>query len=125
MDPQQELFTRLLLTLREWGLTVYDGAMPPDDVPYPFVYLADSQQTETETKGAPLASISQAIHVWHNDPEQRGTVSQTLLMVKDLCRKIHSEHYTFTVRGVDQRIITDTSTGRPLMHGILYVDFAI
>ncbi len=125
MDPQQELFTRLLVTLREWGLTVYDGAMPPDNVPYPFVYLADSQQTETETKGAPLAGISQAIHVWHNDPEQRGTVSHMLLMIKDLCRKLQSDQFTFTVRGVDQRIITDTSTGRPLMHGILYVDFSI
>ena len=46
MDPQQELFTALLIAAREQGYDVYDGALPPEDTPYPFVYLADSRQAE-------------------------------------------------------------------------------
>ena len=45
MDPQQELFTELLLKLKELGYDVYDTFLPPEDTPYPFIYLADSQQT--------------------------------------------------------------------------------
>lgn len=29
MDPQQELFTALLIAAREQGYDVYDGALPP------------------------------------------------------------------------------------------------
>lgn len=46
MDPQQELFAELLQKIKEWGYDVYDGALPPKDTPYPFVYLADSQQID-------------------------------------------------------------------------------
>ena len=46
MDPQQELFAALLLALRKQGYDVYDGALPPEDTPYPFLYLGDSRQTD-------------------------------------------------------------------------------
>ena len=45
-DPQQELFSALLVTIKEQGYDVYDGAMPSVNTPYPFVYLADSQQID-------------------------------------------------------------------------------
>ena len=68
MDPQQELFTALLIAAREQGYDVYDGALPPEDTPYPFVYLADSRQADAETKDAVIGSVYQTIHVWHNSP---------------------------------------------------------
>lgn len=41
MDPQQELFTALLLKLKEkyedTGIGVYDTFLPPDGTPYPFI----------------------------------------------------------------------------------------
>ena len=57
MDPQQELFTALLIAAREQGYDVYDGALPPEDTPYPFVYLADSRQADAETKDAVIGSV--------------------------------------------------------------------
>ena len=54
MDPQQELFTMLLLKLKEkyqdTGIGVYDTFLPPDKTPYPFVYLADSTQNDQANK---------------------------------------------------------------------------
>lgn len=43
MDPQQELFTALLEKLRdEFGEDkVFDGFLPPENTPYPFIYLAE------------------------------------------------------------------------------------
>lgn len=124
MDPQQELFTELLTKLREWGYDVYDGALPPENTPYPFVYLADSQQIDEANKTAVFGSVYQTIHVWHNEPKQRGTVSTLLLGIKDICRKIeHTKNFTWYVANVNQRIVTDTTTKEPLMHGLLDVEF--
>ena len=76
MDPQQELFTKLLTEIKALGYDVYDGFLPPDGTPYPFVYLADSQQTDDANKTAVFGNVYQTIHVWHNNPRQRGTVSK-------------------------------------------------
>lgn len=124
MDPQQELFAELLTKLREWGYDVYDGALPPENTPYPFVYLADSQQIDEANKTAVFGSVYQTIHIWHNEPKQRGTVSTMLLRIKDICRKIeHTKNFAWYVANVNQRIVTDTTTKEPLMHGLLDVEF--
>ena len=88
MDPQQELFTELLTEIKALGCDVYDGFLPPDGTPYPFVYLADSQQ------------------------------------IKSACRRLdHTENFAWNVRNVNQRILPDTTTKQPLLHGVLEIEF--
>lgn len=124
MDPQQELFAELLQKIKEWGYDVYDGALPPEDTPYPFVYLADSQQIDDANKTAVFGSVYQTIHVWHNNPKRRGTVSAMLLAIKDVCRKVeYTKNFAWYVANVDQRILADDTTKTPLLHGILDIEF--
>lgn len=123
-DPQQELFSALLVTIKEQGYDVYDGAMPPVNTPYPFVYLADSQQIDDENKSAIFGNVYQTIHVWHNSPTKRGTISAMIGTLKSLCRQLHyTPSFAWSVSGVDQRILTDTTTASPLLHGVLYMTF--
>lgn len=124
MDPQQELFTRLKLDIEALGYAVYDGFLPPDDTPYPFVYLGDFQQIDDANKSAVFGNVFSTIHVWSNEPRNRGTVSQMLLKIKTVCRKIeHTANFAWSVRNVTQRIIPDTTTKTPLLHGVLEVEF--
>lgn len=124
MDSQQEIFTRLLLDLEKKGYDVYDGALPPEDTPYPFIYLADSQLIDEENKTAVFGSVTQRIHVWHSDFKKRGTVSRMLLDIKTVCRKINrTNNFAWSVRGINQQILSDTTTKRPLLHGVLDVEF--
>ena len=124
MDPQQELFTELLLKLKDLGYDVYDTFLPPKGTPYPFIYLADSQQTDTQTKSAVMGNVYQTIHVWHNNPKQRGTVSKMLLEIKEICYKLeHTENYAWMIQSVNQRILPDNTTKTPLLHGLLEVEF--
>ena len=55
MDPQQEIFTELLLRIKALGYDVFDGELPPENTPYPFVYLGDMQQTDRNTKTEVIA----------------------------------------------------------------------
>lgn len=123
-DPQQELFTRLKLDLEALGYDVYDGFLPPDNTPYPFIFIGDSQQIDDANKSAVFGSVHQTIHIWHNNSRQRGTVSGMLLAVKTACRKIrHTTNFAWNVRNVSQQIIPDNTTKSPLLHGVLNVEF--
>ena len=124
MDPQQEIFTELLLRIKELGYDVFDGELPPANTPYPFVYLGDMQQTD-RTKSEAIGSTFPSIHIWHSSPKKRGTVSNMLQEIKIVCRRIEkTKNYAWFVRNMNQRIITDTTTKTPLLHGILEVEFA-
>lgn len=124
MDPQQELFTELLISLRKSGYDVYDGILPPNGTPYPFIYLGDCTQADDANKTAVFGSVYQTIHVWSNQPRNRGTVSQILLAVKTLCRTIeYTDNFSWDLRNVNQRIIPDNTTKTPLLHGILEVEY--
>lgn len=123
-DPQQEIFTQVKLSLEALGFSVYDGFLPPADTPYPFVYLGDCRQTDDANKNAVFGNVYLTIHVWHNNPKQRGTVSKMLLDTKTACRQIrHTANFAWWMLNADQQIITDTTTKAPLLHGVLEVEF--
>ena len=123
MDPQQELFTMLLLKLKEkyqdTGIGVYDTFLPPDKTPYPFVYLADSTQDDQANKTTVFGAVSQVIHVWHNNPRQRGRLSGIVDTIEDVCYNLTSAECV----GYGSRILPDKTTAEPLLHAVITVDF--
>lgn len=124
MDSQQEIFSALLVNLESKGYTVYDGCLPPRSVPYPFIYLADSQQIEENTKGAVIGNVFQTIHVYHDRYTERGTLSGIMLDIKRSCREIdETENHNWMVVNINQNILADNTTQTPLLHGIIEVEF--
>lgn len=125
MDPQQELFCELKKDIETLGYDVYDGALPPDGTPYPFVYLGDFQQIDDAgNKSAVFGNVSATIHIWSNTPKNRGTVSAMLLDIKRVCRGIAATaNFRWSVLAINQRIIPDNTTKTPLLHGIIDAEF--
>ena len=124
IDRQQELFSKLLTEIKSLGYDVYDGYLPPDGTPYPFVYLGDFRQSDRANKTAVFGTVYGTIHVWSNTPKNRGTVSKMILEIKKICRKIeHTENFSWYVRNMEQRIIPDTTTKQPLLHGVIEPEF--
>lgn len=124
MDAQQELFTALKLGLEKKGYRVFDGELPLDGTPYPFIYLGDFDQNDTVTKGQGMGFVYPTIHVWHNNPRQRGTVSAALSTIKDLCRNIYrTENFGWLYQRCSQQILPDNTTKAPLLHGVLQPEY--
>ena len=126
MDPQQELFSYFLVELKKiYRDMVFDGYMPPENTPYPFIYIADSQQTDDlGNKTAIFNDVYQTIHIWSDTPKKRGTVSKMAYTIKQLARSLeYTSNYKWDVRNADQRILTDTTTSTPLMHCIIEFGF--
>ena len=124
VDPQQEIFSRLKKDITEKGCAVYDGFLPPENTPYPFVYLGNFQQTDSANKNAVFGSVYAMIHVWSDSPRSRGTVSAMLLDIKTICRQIeHTDNFSWLVQSMTQSIMEDTTTKSPLLHGVVQVNF--
>ena len=119
MDAQQEYFIALKLGLEVKGHKVYDSILPPDGTLYPFIYLGEFQQNDTEHKNAVTGTVLPMVHVFHNDIFQRGTVSAMLLDIKTVMRGIErTSHYSWLIRNVTGRIFSDNTTKTPLLHGV-------
>lgn len=119
MDAQQEFFTRLKQELEAMGYAVYDGFLPPENTPYPFIYLGDFRQNDIFTKCGAYGKVYPMIHVWHNKPNQRGTVSKMVLDIKRAFVKIdRTENFSWNAQNVTGRILADKTTKTPLLHGV-------
>lgn len=123
MSPQQELFTTLLTSMRNAGLDVYDGVLPPDGTPYPFVYLADVSQSDSFTKGSIGGNISVTINVWHDDYNKRGVFSSIVDDVVEICRRVHLFNDKFYYSSVNQQFMNDSSVTPPLMRAMITANF--
>lgn len=129
MDAQQELYTEILTGLMaEFGKdNVYDGRLPPEGTPYPFVYMGDVTDSDdtsvkdrlwgtTETWGTTAIRV----HVWHNRPTERGTVSDIMTRIKYMLRRICStQGYTWDLRSLTSNVLPDNTTKTPLLHGVV------
>ncbi len=123
MDAQQELFTALKLGIEAKGYAVYDGVLPPEDTPYPFVYMDDFRQADKELKNAVTGTVYPTIHIWHNNTRQRGTVSRIAFEIKTVCRSINrTSNFAWVIRNVNSRIFTDNTTKTPLLHGVVELE---
>ena len=123
MDPQQELFIALKLGIEKLSYAVYDGALPPADTPYPFVYLGDFRQNDTVYKNAVSGTVYPVIHVWHININQRGTVSKMLLNIKAVLYGLkRTNNYSWLIKNVNTQIISDDTTNTPLLHGVIEAD---
>lgn len=131
MDSQQELFSTLLVQLKKElkskGVSVYDTFLPCEGTPYPYVYIGSSQLVDDYgNKTMILGNITQVVDVWHNNPRKRGELSEIMQTIKKVARKInHTNNFAFMIQNIDQRILPDTSTSTPLLHGVLELDFRI
>ena len=128
MDPQQELFSAVLMALKEkykdTGVGVYDTILPPKDTPYPFIYLADCSESDQATKNEIIGETNLTWKVWHDNIRQRGTVSGILADIKNICRSIeHTAHYAWNMQRPTQRILPDNTTKQPLLMGVLVVGY--
>lgn len=121
MDAQQTLFTYLLQTLKQ-KYDVFDGALPPKSTKYPFIYLGDNQSVDVIYKYEYGDMIYQTIHVWHNDPKKRGTLSAIMDDVRQVCRDIEKKD-GWLLTSYSAQIVPDDTTSEPLVHGIINATF--
>lgn len=126
MTPGMELFAALLCALKKtYPDQTFDTFLPPDDTPYPFIYLNNPYEIEDfRMKGAYFGQTAISIDVWHNDPTQRGTVDSLLFSVRQICRALdRTKTYSWCLSSCSLEYLSDATTSQPLYRGILSLEF--
>lgn len=119
MTAQQEFFMALRQALKNKGYKVYDGALPPANTPYPFIYMAGSWNNPTDIKRGDLGRLTQIVQVW-GTYKMRGTISAISEEVLKTARAIQTtDTFAYSVRlnETEQQILEDNTTNTPLMQG--------
>lgn len=124
-DPQQAIFAKIRAVLSDMNIPIYDGVLPPDKTPYPFIFLGRTSQTDEFTKTHIHGTIMQQIDVWSNKLK-RGDLSEILLKIKRKCRFLESEDFVFLNISVNQEIMNEKekdNTNEYILHGVLDLGF--
>lgn len=121
---EQDVFTRVFLDLRKAGFDVYDGALPPEGTPYPFIYLSECSGGSSPLKAGNLGWLTQTVHIWTNQIYQRGSLAYMADQVERILRRITAvSGYSLLAIDATRRILFDDTTDNPLLHAVVEVKY--
>lgn len=119
ISPQKRTWLDVRRLLNALPYDFYDYS-PSETAKYPFVYLSEMFKQDVHLQKDYLnGQVQITAHVWHNDPCKRGTV----MTMMDDCEYAVRSFFGGYVENINTQIITDGSTGRELLHGV--VEFVI
>lgn len=121
-SPQQAIYDTVFLTSLNLGYSTYPY-LPPDKTSYPFVYVGEQFDQDLETKTSVYGLVTQTIHIYHTYRERRELTDMMNALKWEIRKLKRAESYRVAVRNINTQTIMDDSTGQPLLHGIISVEF--
>ena len=124
-SPRQEIFTMCRqAAVRVLGESSVFDYLPGKETTYPFVFIGEQYGEDIRYKTVVAGDCTQTIHVYHNDPNKRGTTQNIMDHVLNEIRKMKHTR-TFYIELVDTRtqMLPDNTTSTPLLHGVLELRF--
>lgn len=121
-SPEQTIFDTIFATCLNLGYRTF-GYLPPDKTQFPFVYIGEIFQQDRHTKSGLFGDVQVTVHVYHDYEERKETTTMRDTIKRELYRITRAgDIYIRLKRGTGQ-IIIEKSTGQPLLHGILELEF--
>lgn len=122
---QIELYSQIRQAAEKSGCQVFDGLMPPEHTPYPFVYLGEAMILEGSIKTGRVGQYSQTVHVWSDHFNRRGDLARLMEEIVQRCaRIIRTDRYGTMLSSHSMRILADSSTKTPLLHGVIELNYS-
>ncbi len=103
---------------------IYDYWLPPEENPGVYVNLGTSTSDTTPTKhDSGIEELSLSFHVWTDRLDHRGKVAKIMSILTGLAQIVKVEGKSIALTYTDRKILTDTSTATPFLHGVVYFEF--
>lgn len=124
MHPKHRIWLETRAISQRLGYDTYDY-LPGDEAAYPFVFIGEQfKQSARDSKDSDLNRTQVTVHVWHDNPRQRGTLTHMMDQIETNARAVKNlSGLTVEVLEADDQVIPDNSTGKDLMHGILEINY--
>lgn len=121
-SPQQSIYDAVFATSLNLGYSTYPY-LPAKDVAYPFVFVGEQFDQDLETKTSVYGLVTQTIHIYHTYRERRELTDMMNALKREIRKLKRAENYRVAVRNINAQTMIDNSTGEPLLHGIIEVEF--
>ncbi len=121
-SPQQQVFDAVYISSLNLGYATYDY-LPANQVAYPFVFLGEQFDQDKATKSVIYGDVQQTIHVYHTHKKRRELTDIMNNIKASLRRLKNTDTYYVRVRNITAQTLPDNTTGEPLLHGIIEVEF--
>lgn len=120
VSPEQEIFTAFRkIGTRINGWKTYDH-LPGKDTAYPFLFIGEEYGGMEAVKTGRMGRVNQTVHFYNNNPYQRGKMSTAMEdFVREAMELTQTKSFHIDCSDYRMQMVWDTSTGTPLMHGIL------
>lgn len=103
---------------------IYDYWLPPEENPGLYANLGTSTSDMTPTKhDFGIEELSLSFHVWSDRLDHRGKVAEIMNSLTAIAQRIKLEGKSIALTYMDRKVLTDTSTTTPFLHGVVYFEF--
>ncbi|MGM0940361.1 MAG: hypothetical protein ACQEWU_05225 [Bacillota bacterium] len=123
-SPQQQIFDAVFLIAKNLGYSTFDYLPPKEEgVPYPFVFIGEQFDQDQRTKSMIYGNIQQTVHIFHTYKKRR-ELTTMMDKLKIGFRKLkRTDNFYVRYLNINAQTIIDNSTGEPLLHGIIEVEY--
>lgn len=122
MSPQLQIYNAVFITSLNKGYATFDY-LPANEVAYPFVYVGEQFDQDLITKTSVYGKVQQTVHLYHTYKKRRELTTMMDALKTDFRRLKRTDNFYITVKNITARTIPDNSTGEPLLHGVIEVEF--
>lgn len=120
ISPEQEIFTafrKIGAGIPGWATYDY---LPGKGTKYPFLFIGEEYGGMRSVKVGRMGTVTQTVHFYSDDPHRRGDVSKAMEdFVREALMLSRTRSYYVDTSDYDMQVVWDSSTGTPLIHGIL------
>lgn len=121
-SPQQSIYDAVFATSLNLGYSTY-LYLPAKDVAYPFVFVGEQFDQDIPTKSVIYGLVNQTIHIYHTYKKRRELTDMMNTLKREFRKLKKAGNYYLAVRNINAQTMIDNSTGEPLLHGIIEVEF--
>jgi hypothetical protein len=121
-SPQQSIYDAVFATSLNLGYSTYPY-LPAKDVAYPFVFVGEQFDQDIPTKSVIYGLVNQTIHIYHTYKKRRELTDMMNTLKREFRKLKKAGNYYLAVRNINAQTMIDNSTGEPLLHGIIEIEF--
>ena len=121
-SPQQAIYDAVFLTSLNLGYSTFDY-LPANKVEYPFVYIGEQFDQDLRTKDKVYGDVQQTIHIYHTHRKRRELTDMINTLKREFRMLKKVDIYPVVCRNITGQTLLDNTSGEPLLHGIIEVEF--
>lgn len=119
-QPDQELYDEVYKICASLGYAVYPH-LPPENTPYPFVYIGESQELPQATKNVLVGRVQLSVHIYGLSTKRKQVSDMKGAILHEARKLRSSKNFNWKIANnqTQPQMLSDKTTNTPLWHAVI------